>query len=173
MSSFEQPLWRDSHSGWKSFFATPAGRLCRAPFVVAAFAFLWVVEIVFLWLAVENFNSPAVTFAFFAGLLFFWSVGAVWTSFFLLAQLWRAPLPVIAVFPGHFEVAGSEGVRELSFSSVDAVTVVGDGGERFSAVFSAHETEPVVADLLDRDGFVKACRAIPALRLKVRQKLGS
>lgn len=168
-----EPVWKDSASGYKSFFSSPTGRLIRAPFVIAAFIFLWAVEIIFLWLAVQNFKSDAIVFLTYAAALFVWTLAAIWSSFWLVSRLWKAPLPSASIFGDRFELVEDGQEKKVLFKDVEKVIVVKQDFENgFIAVIKTAGKQVVVVDLFDKAGFIGACSKVPQLRLKVSQKLG-
>ncbi len=168
----DKPNWSDSVAGLSGFLATPLGRAAKAPAVIVAFAAMWGVELVLLWLCVENFRSPMPVFLGFSALLFFWALASIWTSFYLIRHLWRAPLPSIALYADRFEFNAEDAKQSLEYSDVDRGSVrARPGGRGCHAACKPTHSEALVADLFDRPGFIDACRGIPALRLKVRQKL--
>lgn len=143
------------------------------PFVALAFLFLWAVEVIFLYLCIQNFKSEAIVFLAYAGALFVWTLIAIWSSFWLLSRLWKSPTPSIAIFSDRFELQEDSVQKKVFFSDVEKITVAKQDFEKgYLAAIKPHHRQAVVADLFDRTGFFEECSKIRQLRFKVLQKLG-
>ena len=168
-------VWQDSWTDKWSFFSTPAGRLVLFPLVGISFLVLWAGVFALLWLAIENVRAPLIRFVPISFGLFFWTIIAIWASFYLITKALRKPQPVLGLTEAAFTLNEADELHELPFKSVASVTVTRSEreGVPYHAVFALTNKKDFSVQLFDRSGFVAACRAEPELRYKLSHKLGS